>query len=523
MTVPTGGGKTLSSMSFALNHAIRHDLDRIIYVVPYTSIIEQNARAFRNAFGEHGEAAIIEHHSNVDMAMPTDEAVADDIDTAHDEAQRVRKLRQVMERWDAPVIVTTTVQFFETLFSNRPSKLRKLHRMTNSVIVLDEVQSLPLKVLQPSVAALRELSDSYGSSIVLCTATQPALTDEGGSKGFRGGFEAPVEIAPDPQALYERFKRVDVRREREPLSDDVLGGVLRERDQVLCIVNTKAHAAELYERIAGEKGVYFLTTDLYPKHRSARLDEIRQALKDGRPCRLVSTSLIEAGVDLDFPVVYRAECGIDSLAQAAGRCNREGVWDRGEVVWFQSAEEYGNIRGRQNIPMFRDMEMRALAAEKVFRTHADPLSLAAIKAYFEETYWDREGELGQDIMTLHNRSIDSIPFETIARRFKLIDQEQKSLIVAEEDEPKKLVERLRNEKISVGVAARKLGPYSVSVYDNQLKQLVRHSEGLVEFIRPELYGEQFALLRTGANDELYTEERGLNPSASGLSISGLLY
>ncbi|MEM0930063.1 MAG: CRISPR-associated endonuclease Cas3'' [Pseudomonadota bacterium] len=518
MTVPTGGGKTLSSMSFALDHAITHGLDRVIYVIPYTSIIEQNASVFREAFGVHGEAAIIEHHSNFDLDTSPDAAAADDVDVVRDGADRVRKLRRVMERWDAPVVVTTTVQFFESLFANRPSKLRKLRRMTNSVIILDEVQSLPLKLLQPCVAALRELSDSYGSTVVLCTATQPALTDDGSDKGFRGGFQAPVEIAPDPEALYERFKRVEVRREDEPLSDDELGEVLRGRDQVLCIVNTKRHADALYERVADVEGAYYLTTDLYPRHRSARLAEIRQALRDGKSCRLISTSLIEAGVDLDFPVVYRAECGIEPLAQAAGRCNREGKLERGEVVWFRSAEEHGDIHGKTNNSMFADMERRVKAAEDVFRDHADPFSLSAIKQYFEGVYWRNKKDLGQAMMALHQREIDNIPFETIARAFKLIDQEQKPLIVARESEPKEIVECLRNGSIRVGEAARKLGPYSVSVYNNQFAHLVREGQGLVEFIRPDLYGEQFALLRT----ELYSERRGLAVDSMGLNAAWLV-
>ncbi|MEO1041452.1 MAG: CRISPR-associated endonuclease Cas3'' [Pseudomonadota bacterium] len=523
MTVPTGGGKTLSSMSFALDHAINHGLDRVIYVIPYTSIIEQNASVFREAFGVYGDAAIIEHHSNFDMDSPKDAAMADDADTPDNDRDRVRKLRRVMERWDAPVIVTTSVQFFETLFSNRPSQLRKLRRMTNSVIVLDEVQSLPLKLLQPCVAALRELSDSYSSSVVLCTATQPALTDNGSDKGFRGGFQATVEIAPDPEALYERFKRVEVRREDEPLSDDALGEVLRGRDQVLCIVSTKRHAAALFERIADAEGAYYLTTELYPKHRSARLAEIRQALRDGMPCRLISTSLIEAGVDLDFPAVYRAECGIESLAQAAGRCNREGKLERGEVVWFRSAEEHGNIRGKTSNSMFADMERRVKTAEDVFRDHADPFSLSAIKQYFEGVYWRNKDELGQAMMALHQREIDSIPFETIAREFRLIEQEQKSLIIARESEPREIVDRLWDESISVRDAARKLGPYSVSVYDSQFTQLVRESEGLVEFIRPELYGDQFALLRTDLNPELYLCERGLSLNRLGIVNGALVF
>ncbi len=344
LTVPTGGGKTLASLAFALDHALAHGLDRVIYVIPYTSIIEQNAAVFREALGDE---PVLEHHS----------AFIDD-PTAEPEARD--KLRLAMENWDAAVVVTTAVQFFESLFADRPARSRKLHNIARSVVILDEAQTLPLPLLRPCVAALDELARNYGTSVVLCTATQPALIEtDDEATSFEGGFRNVREIAPEPKRLYQTFKRVTVEQLGD-LDDAALATRLRTHERVLCIVNTRAHARELYERIKGEDGCYHLSALMCPKHRSARLDTIRGALKARQRCIVVSTSLVEAGVDVDFPVVYRAEAGIDSIAQAAGRCNREGRLERGEVFVFRPgrpaasgrAEPSCHGRGRR-IPVSR--------------------------------------------------------------------------------------------------------------------------------------------------------------------------
>ncbi|MFD2837537.1 CRISPR-associated endonuclease Cas3'' [Azotobacter vinelandii] len=324
LTVPTGGGKTLASLAFALDHAIRHGLRRIIYVIPFTSIVEQNAAVFRKALGEFGEQAVLEHHSAFSDNRAQDRQARD-------------KLRLAMENWDAPIIVTTAVQFFESLYADRPSRCRKLHNIAGSVIILDEAQTLPLRLLRPCVTAIDELALNYRCSPVLCTATQPALQ----APEFRGGLQGVRELAPQPEQLFQRLVRVQV-RQVGILSDAALQRQMAEREQVLCIVNNRRHARALYESIAGSDGARHLTTLMCARHRSQVLAEVRQRLHDGQPCRLVATSLIEAGVDVDFPTVLRAEAGLDSIAQAAGRCNREGLraLEASEVLVFQ-AEKSG--------------------------------------------------------------------------------------------------------------------------------------------------------------------------------------
>ena len=320
LTVPTGGGKTLASLAFALDHAIRHGLRRIIYVIPFTSIVEQNAAVFRQALGALGEQAVLEHHS----------AFSDD---RSKDRQARDKLRLAMENWGMPIIVTTAVQFFESLYADRPARCRKLHNIAGSVIILDEAQTLPLKLLRPCVTAIDELALNYRCSPVLCTATQPALQ----APEFRGGLQGVRELAPQPEQLFRQLARVQI-RQAGILSDAALQQQMSEREQVLCIVNNRRHARALYESIAGQEGARHLTTLMCARHRSQVLAEVRQRLREGLPCRLVATSLVEAGVDVDFPCVLRAEAGLDSIAQAAGRCNREGrrALEASEVLVFQA-------------------------------------------------------------------------------------------------------------------------------------------------------------------------------------------
>ncbi|HHW92711.1 MAG TPA: CRISPR-associated endonuclease Cas3'', partial [Firmicutes bacterium] len=286
LTVPTGGGKTLSSLAFALGHAVRHRLERVIYVIPFTSIIEQNAKVFREAVGEE---AVLEHHSNFQYPEQEDE----------DWTTPAAKLRLAAENWDAPLVVTTNVQFFESLFANRAARCRKLHNIARSVVILDEAQMIPTDYLHPCLAALVELVRHYEASVVICTATQPAL------EGLLPRGIKPVELAPDPMRLYETFKRVRVIFLGE-MNDEDLAARIKDLSQVLCIVNTRKHAWELFRKIRDLQGSYHLSALMCPVHRSAVLGEIRQRLETGEACRVVSTQLIEAGVDVDFPVVFRA-------------------------------------------------------------------------------------------------------------------------------------------------------------------------------------------------------------------------
>jgi CRISPR-associated endonuclease/helicase Cas3 len=487
LTVPTGGGKTLASLAFALEHALAHGLDRVIYVIPYTSIIEQNAAVFREALGAE---AVLEHHS----------AFIDD-PKARPEARD--KLRLAMENWDAAVVVTTAVQFFESLFADRPARCRKLHNIARSVVILDEAQTLPLPLLRPCVAALDELARNYGTSIVLCTATQPALLETDDEEGsFKVGFRNVREIAPDPKRLYETFKRVRVAQLGE-LNDDSLAARLRDHEQALCIVNTRAHARELYERIKSEDGCYHLSALMCPKHRSARLDTIRGALKARQRCIVVSTSLVEAGVDVDFPVVYRAEAGLDSIAQAAGRCNREGRLSQGRVFVFHPA-------GRR---LFGEQNRRAGVAAGVFRRHDDPLALDAIESFFQEVYWSESAgvqdglDKKQILARLEERKGDLLfPFEAIARDFTLIEDGMLPILIPFDRRSRHLLGKLRHAE-RAGRLARALQPYVVQLPPGQFNRL--RADDAVQPVARDRFGEQFWEL---VNESLYHRDIGLTSS-----------
>lgn len=297
LTVPTGGGKTIASLAFALRHAKEHHMDRVIYVIPYTSIIEQNAKVFSDILGAEN---VLENHCNVD----------------YESSEELKPMQLAAENWDKPVIVTTNVQFFESLFSNKSSKCRKLHNIANSVVVFDEAQMLPNDYLKPCIAAIEQLLRYYRSTIVLCTATQPAL------KGILAEDITATELCPRMEEQFRFFKRVSLKNLGK-ISEDELIRKLKTQQQALCILNTKKWAQKIYQKIK-EDGVYHLSTSMYPVHRKRVLNEIRKRLKNGQKCVVISTSLVEAGVDLDFHTVYRQLAGVDSIIQAAGRCNREG-------------------------------------------------------------------------------------------------------------------------------------------------------------------------------------------------------
>jgi CRISPR-associated endonuclease/helicase Cas3 len=483
LTVPTGGGKTLTSLAFGLDHSVAHGLRRVIYVIPFTSIVEQNAQVFREALAPLGDEAILEHHSSY-----SDDPL---------QAREARdKIRLAMENWDRPLVVTTAVQFFESIFADRPSRCRKLHRIAGSVIVLDEAQTLPLKLLRPTLLAIDELARNYRCSIVFCTATQPALADE----SFRDVIGPMRELAPEPDQLFQRFRRVTVRH-AGPLSDDEVATRLHLSPQSLCIVNNRLHARALYRALADSPGATHLSTLMCAAHRRQVLDRCRKALKQGQPCRLVATSLIEAGVDISFPVVLRAEAGLDSVAQAAGRCNREGLWaaEHSEVIVFTSDPKWAPPA---------ELKQFAAVAAQVLRQHAaDPLSPTAIRAYFEELYWARgAGELDQhDLLGLLRASrLDTLPMETLARHYRLIDTAQETVIVPFDDEAKAAIRSLAFVT-SVKGLARRLQSYTVQVPRKAFDSL--RKAGAVSPIAPERWGEQFMQL---VNADLYRADFGLH-------------
>jgi CRISPR-associated endonuclease/helicase Cas3 len=383
LDVPTGGGKTLTSLGFALDHANAHRLERIIYGIPFTSIIDQTATIFRDVLGaEH----VLEHHSAIedkrqDRKQPEQEG----------ERDAREKMRLAMEDWGAPVVVTTNVQLFESLFANRPSRCRKLHNLVNAIIILDEAQTIPLPVmLRPCVAVLDELVRNYGCSIVLCTATQPAL----GAPRFKGGFALSenCELAPDPAALARQLKRVTLSIRTDPLSNAELVNEVAEVDQALVIVNSRSHALDLYNAAKSARltHVVHLTTRQTAADRRRILATLGERLKAGGPCRVIATSLIEAGVDLDFPRVWRAKAGLDQIAQAAGRCNRRPV--SGSIVTvFRAAEATAPPEIRPFIEAMR----------RVIPHHEDLFSPEAIQRYFNEVYWQR-GEKRLDQITVRS-------------------------------------------------------------------------------------------------------------------------
>ncbi|NLX07717.1 MAG: CRISPR-associated helicase Cas3' [Phycisphaerae bacterium] len=446
LTVPTGGGKTLSSMAFALKHALRHGLRRVIYVIPFTSIIEQNAKVFREMLGSD---AVLEHHSNFE---PDEED---------------HRSRLTAENWDAPIIVTTNVQFFESLFANRSSRCRKLHNIAQSVVILDEVQTLPPPLLLPCIEALKELAATYKTTIVLCSATQPAIQKR---HDFARGLEGVREIVDDPQRLATVLKRTQV-TVLPRIPDAELAESLKAYPQVLCVVNTRRHARDLYTAMQGVEGLYHLSALMCPVHRSRRLAEIRRCLEQGRPCRVVSTQLIEAGVDIDFPVVFRSMTGIDSIAQAAGRCNREGRRNKGDVFVF--TPENGIPAGH-----FRQT---AQAAESVIGRHPDDvLSLEAIEKYFRLYYWVKGDGLDEKgiLRMLHEGcGKGDFPFKTVAEAFRFIENEAKPVIIPYDEEAVSQIWALDYCKHPASLA-RKLQRYTVSVYPNEWNRLL--ASGAIE-------------------------------------------
>jgi len=420
LTVPTGGGKTLSSLAFALRHAAQWKKRRIIYVIPYTSIIEQTAKVFREIPGF--DSAVLEHHSNV----------ADD-----DESKESVRRRLAAENWAAPIVVTTAVQFFESLYACKTSRCRKLHNIANSVVIFDEAQCLPSEYLRPATFAIRELQRHYGVTPLLCTATQPVLTQtEQFDFKFREGFESVTEIVADPTALSSDLDRVLVERyaDLQPVAYNELAESIKSEGQsVLCIVNRKQDCRQLAQLLPDAQTIH-LSTNMCPKHRLEVFETIRQRLDpDADPLYVISTSLVEAGVDLDFPVVYRALAGLDSIAQAAGRCNREGKLDRGKTVVFLPEQQPDYVRAPSSLAQeFLSPE----ALKRVFLPET-------FTRYFQSRFF----QLGADaldqkgILALLGGNFDFY-YRTAAQEFRLIDDDWQLPLIVPFGEAPALVDKL---------------------------------------------------------------------------------
>ena len=491
LTVPTGGGKTLASLAFALEHALTHDMERIIYVVPFTSITEQISDVFRDVVKDD---SVLEHHSAFDSSKMSDVGL--------------NKLKLAWEKWNYPIVVTTAVQFFESLFSNKPKKCRKLHNIVNSVVILDEAQSIPLEMLRPCMAMLNTLSKCFNVTIVLCTATQPAL---GKSDEFKDGFDDVCEIIPDPSKMALDMKRTRIvdlgdvdddvlvgrlvgNKEFFDHNDDEIDNILKKHKQVLCIVNTRKRAKFLYERINTPNNAYHLSALMCPKHRSKKLKDIKNMLRADKSCIVISTSLIEAGVDIDFDVVYREINGLESIAQAAGRCNREGLRKISDVYIFKFKS--------QNI--MPSMQRKITACQTIMNEFQNPLSPKAIQNYFQKIYWisninekdelDKEGIMGMG--TDGSKNVE-FAFASIANKFKIIQGVTQSIIIRYDDDAVKLINEL-NKAQKLGNMPRKLQPYVVTVHNDDFLRL--KSAHVISNVAEEKFGDQFWVLDNSMYD-----------------------
>ena len=446
LTVPTGGGKTAASMAFALRHAEKYNKRRVIYVIPYTSIIEQNGDVFAKALGEEN---VLQHHSNMDFA------------TFEAETFSEQKKRLATENWDSTVLLTTAVQFFESLFASKPSRCRKLHNIANSVVIFDEAQMLPVQYLRPCIAAISQLVANYGVTAVMCTATQPSL--DALFQEFLPDQKARELCPPDLNGAV--FHRVHYVYDSEIPPGRVLEQI-QQGKQVLCIVNTRVRAESWYNQLSGE-GNYHLSTRMTPRHRQKILNIIKKRLDGGLPCRVISTSLIEAGVDVSFPVVYREIAGIDSIIQAAGRCNRDGNSPSlGVVHIFRTGEKAPALQER-NIS----------AGESILNRVGTPDHPQAVERYFRKIYsmagsdgMDRT-QRGESILRALQEGISGckMPIRTVSERFQMISEDTCTVYIPNRENAPLLAE-LRQGKRN-RFLLRKLARDAVSVYRSQYQAL----------------------------------------------------
>lgn len=479
LTVPTGGGKTLSSFAFALHHAIARGQRRVIYVAPFTSILEQNAEVLRSILAPLATDTfepLIEHHSALDPAKESTIS------------------RLAAENWDAPVVVTTAVQFHESLFAAKTSRARKIHNIANAVVILDEAQSLPVDFLRPCLRALQELCDHYNTTVVLCTATQPAISHD--PQDFPIGLKGCREIIRDKDALFTALRRVEIESLGD-LPDNELASRLASHNQALCIVNRRAHAQKIFQLLDNTEASFHLSALMCPEHRSQTLRVIRSRLDDALPTRVISTQLIEAGVDIDFPVVYRSLAGLDSLAQAAGRCNRHGkLSSLGKTYVFRPEDQNAEAFVRETSQI----------AHQLLDLHEDLLSEAAISHYFD-LYYYRQKSRWDSRRILEDFRIDQNPslpfhfqFSDVAEKFRLIDEWQVPILIPYDEKARALIKQLRNPEIPLHRSLlRGLQRYTVQIPPRLRDENIRCLESLRN-------GEFFALVSMDLN---YSDKFGL--------------
>lgn len=462
LTVPTGGGKTLSSLLWAMKHAVVHGMDRIVIAIPYTSIIVQTAGLLKEIFGEEN---VLEHHSNFNP---------DDI--REEDAREKAKL--ATENWDYPIIVTTNVQLFESMFSNKPSACRKLHNMTNAVFILDEVQTLPTDFLQPIVDALKAYQKMFGVSVLFTTASQPILSGLIQGTNPRTAFEGIAhitEIIPDEFALHDKLRRVKLEIDNKGQTYDEIAVKISSYDKVLCIVNTRKDAKALYDRLPDEGVKLHLSRMMCPAHVSATIRKLKALLKDeSQPIiRVIATQLVEAGVDIDFPVVFRQEAGLDSVLQAAGRCNREGQEKIGNTFVFSLSAEKRLPRGAMK---------DANNARLNMPSDSDWFSPSAMVGYFRQLYC-RKNTFDKKDIKAYLYKWKELCFATAAENFRLIEDDCKNIIVNWQNSLE-LVEELKANGCTYPMM-KKLAQFTVGVSQSDFNRLVNH--GVVEEIVDGVY------------------------------------
>lgn len=516
LNVPTGGGKTLSSLSFSLRHACEHGMQRVIYVIPYTSIIDQTAREFRQVFaslsGEWGHDCVFEHHSALrDNNAGLDQ---DEIET------RSYRLEQLAENWDAPLVVTTSVQFFESLFARSPSAARKLHNMANSVLVFDEAQTLPTHLLAPCLEAMKTLHRDYGCTLVLCTATQPALTRQ---PWFPHGWEQDQMQSllgrTMEEELTQRMKRVRVqflgKLDTAALVTRISAG---GQSSCLCIVNHTRQAQALYDALKAStmppKHLMHLSARMRPTDRESTIDRVTNLLAKGEPVTLVATRVVEAGVDLSFPVVYRDRAGLDSIAQAAGRCNRHGENPHGGEVFVFESSDYPIAA------ILDDLKTAARCAEDTLLEgrYDDALAPEAVNTFFERYYRDRGDQTARwGISILKSTELPSpgpnmyrgFSFAEVAEKFHLIEEGQRQLMIPLGEQGQHVLSQLQARERAGYLPGRdlyrELHRLSVAVYENEWNILLQR--GLVEF-----YADGSVAV-VSVPEEVYDPELGLKPMA----------
>ncbi len=523
LTVPTGGGKTYASLRFALHHAKKHNLDRIIYIIPFTSIIEQNANAIRDVLKEvNADDWVLEHHSSLEPE------------------QQTWRSKLACENWDKPIVLTTMVQFLESMFSSGTRGSRRLHQLSNALLVFDEIQTLPIRCVHLFNNTINYLTRFCNTTALMCTATQPLLNQLPEQIKQFGELQLPLEneLTPNIEKLYQQLERVSIKNvtKKEGWSEaeitELVQAQLSAVQSCLVIVNTKAWAKTLFQtlqsQVTDETKIFHLSTGMCSAHRKQILDEVRARLPSGRTL-CISTQLIEAGVDVDFGSVIRFVAGLDSIAQAAGRCNRNGKQKKGDVFVLNPAEE--------NVGMLHDIKTGVVASNRIFTefSEGELLKPQAMSRYFQYYFYERHKEMtypvqqGQSILSLlsnnenigpyrkNNRFILNQSFMTAAKQFKAIDAPVHSVIVPFNDEAQSIITHLcaldkRFDARTYRSLLKAAQKYSVNIFPNVWQKLTVQQavypiaqDEAVFYLSEEFYSQDFGLSLEVSSDLKFHE------------------